>query len=198
MVQARQNSQQIRLQSAVAQNDDLKNKNYQNWFNYRHLMNKKKINIFLIPAVILLWVLIIYRIIAYTKPANPQNISNFVFNDTNPITAQKDTIVLLADYRDPFKPGPYQFRELHKTTTSKITPVIKPKIVKPVWPKIEFGGIVKKSCSETEYAVVKVNDKTELMVGKDEIEGMRIKNLTPDSIQIELQYEIRTFKKVVK
>jgi hypothetical protein len=159
-------------------------------------MNKKRINIFLIPAVIFLWVLIIYRIIAYTKPSNPQNISNIVYNDPNPIATQKDTIVLFADYRDPFKPGSY--RIIKKTSTSDITPIIKPKIIKPTWPQIEFGGIVKKSGSETEYAVVKVNDKTELMAYKDEIAGLKIRNLTSDSIQIELQNETKTFKKAVK
>ena len=159
-------------------------------------MNKKKLNIILIPAVIILWVLIIYRIIAFTKPANPRNISNIVYNDANPIAAPKDTIVLFADYRDPFIPSSY--RIIRETSTSGITPIIKPKIIKPTWPQIEFGGIVKKSGSETEYAVLKVNDKTELMASKDEIAGLRIKKLTSDSIQVELQNEIKTFKKVVK
>jgi hypothetical protein len=161
-------------------------------------MNKKRLNIVLIPLVILLWAFIIYKIISYTRPTSSDSASSITLMKNDYASIKKDTVTLLVNYRDPFVPVSYQRKKLAKITNSQISPIKRPVVTKPNWPPLEYGGLIENPKSDTTFAIIKINNKSELMTYNEEVAGMKILNLYPDSIQIRLQNEIRIFRKAIK
>jgi hypothetical protein len=158
-------------------------------------MNKKKLNIILIPAVLAVWVIIIIKIFSYAKTPSKdvfKPLSNIFSQDSISIV---DTLKIFANYRDPFTPSSLQL----VSKTDVIKPQIKPsqnssnKNVS--WPNISYGGLVKNTKDGKELALVKISDRTIITQKNNIIEGIKILALYSDSVKVQLQKETKTIVK---
>jgi len=103
--------------------------------------NKKGINYFLIPSVILSWGFIALRILSFSKVQTTESIitsNNSNLTDSLII----DTINIYANYRDPFKQS-----SLNGSLVTKPKEAIKPIQTKTIphviWPEVSYQGSIK-------------------------------------------------------
>jgi hypothetical protein len=152
------------------------------------VIKKKKINIFLVPAVLFIWGFIIYRVISFQTPPD-EEISGLSSKPVIPIVPQKqDTLKVNANYRDPFKP----FKQLPSSKSSQtlqIKPVDKNIRPKVSWPVINYGGLIKNTNEVKILAILTVGERTFIAGKNDNISGLRILNLYKDSILLKYQNE---------
>lgn len=162
------------------------------------LNNKKSANKLLIPAVLILWSIIAFKVISYVKPKETEEKMLNLSGQTIQGTENTDTIIIMADYRDPFKNEYRLTVDPDEKQRQQMAPikVIQPE--RPVWPLIEYEGIIINNIKGTRFALLKVNEKTELVVCNDEVNGLKVKSLYSDSVEIEFRNEIKAFKKSTK
>lgn len=158
-------------------------------------MKKKKLNILLILVMTFLWLLIVFRIISFSRVGSSGITSSATINKTNYSNSTDDTIVLLLNYREPFERSSAGRKKDNNMITTKISPIKKPSVVNPAWPSIEYIGTITNSRSNSVFAIVNINKKTEFLNQKDEIAGVKMISLNPDSLRIKLQNEVKTFNK---
>ena len=162
-------------------------------------MSKKKINIALILVVLGLWGTVAYKAISQYFFSNEiayngtQNQADFNFSKI-----EKDTFNLETIGRDPF---------LNKSTA----PVIKdadpkpalpkrpvntqPRIVKPKavvsWPEVHYYGYIKSRERKEELILVKIQSKLYKLRKNDQIDGLFIKKVYNDSVEVYFNKEKR-------
>jgi hypothetical protein len=172
-------------------------------------MKNKKLQYILIPVVLLVWGLIIYRVVDFTKqddPIEPETISTIQPNQ-NKGTIQ-DTFSLYANYRDPFlKNVRYSRPRYTKKTTStkkeepqKTTKktesniALRRDILENIrWPEIKYGGIVQNSQSGEKVGLMEV-DKREFLIRKnDSVQRIFIKDIYKDSVIVIYKETHKTF-----
>lgn len=159
-------------------------------------MNKKRINVVLIPAVILLWGFIVYRIFTYTNlPEIENSFSSFqnISSDTN---NNSDTISISADYRDPFMPAK-QLSAYNKGNTAKIKPVGKAVKQTPEWPLIEYRGMIQKTSKSENFALIKIGGISYVAGKQETVSSIQIVEIFPDSVRLINQKEKKTILKTV-
>ena len=162
-------------------------------------MSKKKINIALILVVLGLWGTVAYKAISQYYFSNElafdgvQNQANVNFSKI-----EKDTFNLETIGRDPF---------LNKSTAPVIKPVksaptvfkkpvnAQPKIVKPkeilVWPEVHYYGYIKSREKKEELILVKIQNKLYKLRKNDQIDGLFIKKVYNDSVEVYFNKEKR-------
>jgi hypothetical protein len=155
-------------------------------------MNKKKINIILIPVVILLWIFVIIRVLGHIKrePANTlSDPINFQHSDT---LLSKDTLTLFLDYNDPFIS-----KNESRSIPGIINPVSEKKIIKKVvsWPAITYLGTVQNEKKVKKMALLLLSGKTIVLEKGKPVDGIEIFKLFNDSIKLTFDHESKTFKK---
>jgi hypothetical protein len=162
-------------------------------------MTKKRINIVLIAVVLLLWGLIGYKTINQyfcsntIMPNEPKNFSN-----KNLSQIDKDTFNLIAVSRDPFL-NTIKEVVIQKPIVQKSYPV--QKIEKPivykepmVWPQISYYGYIKSKEKTKELILVKIAKQLYKLRKDDLVEGVIIKKVFNDSIEVVFNKE----KKVIQ
>jgi hypothetical protein len=154
-------------------------------------MSKKKINIILIPSAIAIWVIILLRVLDFGGPAG-KSYSGKNLQDIKKVdAASTDTLQLLLDYRDPFVAGASPF--IRKNKESKAQEIFqKPKIVTP--PSVVYQGLVDPGKDRKEIALTIINNRSFLAAKNDTIMGLRIVNIFRDSLIVEYQKSLFTFK----
>lgn len=165
------------------------------------MMTKKKINIVLIIVVLGLWGTVAYKTVSqyfFSKEliANKTH-SN---NELNSNQINKDTFQLEKITRDPFLNTLIQSADSipkkHYSMTAIVktnTIAIKPKVV-ITWPFISYHGYIKSKEKNEALVLVKI-DKKLYKVRKDEqIEGVTIKKVYSDSIELSFNTEKKTIK----
>lgn len=158
-------------------------------------MNKKKLNIILIPSTIAIWILIMIRIFNFTGTSGTENTEKR-FSGKNPVkTLAKDTLQLTLDYRDPFVAGISAFSM--KTTEPKNEEVFeKPRVVNP--PSVAYMGRIEAGKDKKEVALAIINNHSVLVARNDTIMGMKIVNIFRDSLIIEFQKNFFTIRNIQK
>jgi hypothetical protein len=164
-------------------------------YKLKQKMNKKRLNIILIPGTIIIWAIIIMKILSYSKnpPTENYNIPNKQ-SGKDPIS-EEDTIKIFANYRNPFSPT---FSEMF-TQSNTIKPIIKPvqnKISTNVsWPDIIYYGLIKNTKDGKELALLTVSKRTIIAEKNSENEDIRILTIANDSIKVKLHKETKTIIK---
>jgi hypothetical protein len=158
-------------------------------------MNKKKINIILIPSTIAIWILIMIRVFSFTGARGTDNTEKS-FTGKKPVkTLAKDTLRLLLDYRDPFVAGISAFSR--KTVKPKNEEVFKkPLVVNP--PSLVYVGRIEAGKDKKEVALAIINNHSVLVARNDTIMGMKIVNIFRDSLIIEFQKSFFTVRNTQK
>ncbi len=170
-------------------------------------MFKKKINIVLVSALIVVWGIIMYKL--FWPAGADEEIADFT-----PPTATTgevevpDSIVLALDYRDPFLGKQKRPKRNHSSSSSGSnsnrgnsaqTRVKQPvKTVVPdavsLWPQVVYVGMIKNAESSEQVAIVHVNNQSFQMAVGDSASGVVLGSMSSDSILVEWQSN----KKVVK
>lgn len=162
---------------------------------------KKKINIFLVIVVLLLWGSVIYK-----------SLNNYFFTDKSiSVTSdnytvkefkirEKDTFSLDIINRDPFLNKSFFIKKkskgIHITTKKTIKKDIIPvKKIKTSFPSISYYGYIKSKEKKDELIIIKVHNQIKKLRLSESFEGLTIKKIFKDSIQISNGFETKTFRK---
>ncbi len=146
-------------------------------------MKSKKSLYALLAAVIIIWGVIIYRILANVSfSTDVQQSANTVIETVNE-QVQLDSFSILANYRDPFL-DKYVKKETKtiKTTVSKVKKVIVPKVEKTIQPKynIRYKGII--ANKKSALAVLMIDGKELLMQKNDKYKDLTVLKIAKDSV----------------
>ena len=147
-------------------------------------MNKKRVNMILIPSVITVWILALYRIFSLTG-----SVSNLPDSSALPYEAKEssissyDAMDLLLNYRDPFGAIEFFFREkIDFEPAPVIEPVIEPVVIIP---SIKYIGLVEKNDNTRGVALAVINDRSRLLYEGDTLMGLEVKKIDRDSLVVE-------------
>lgn len=160
-------------------------------------MKNKKLIYVLLPAVLVIWGIIFYRI--FNAAGGDDNISSF--SDTGAREAQvssyADTFSIIGDYRDPFmgklaiaeRPKPVM-RTQPRAKEEKPQPP-----VKIAWPSIGYSGMIKNQKSAVQLAMMQVNGQSYTLKAGQSAEGVQLVKIFRDSVEVIFQNEKRTIRK---
>jgi len=157
------------------------------------------IQIVLLVFVVGIWGKVIYDFFKYKELKN-EPISNYVSQDMVPTITESFDYELDLDYRDPFlgkysraKSSANRPRSTYIPPPKKDKPDEKPKKkVNVKWPKIEYVGNILNTSSRTESVTLRVNGEESFMLPGQTIQGVTLKSLFLDSIQLVYQEEQKT------
>jgi len=155
-------------------------------------MNKKKLNILLIPLALILWIVIVLKIVSLTRP---QQVDSYIikpeYNQISPDDTV-DTLKLLLNYSDPFSSNRNtQLKPVTKVTGNKNSSVkfFEKKPESPM-PSVSYLGTISSGKNSKNSALLVVNGKSVLLSPNDTITGIKVLQCWTDSII--LKYDKRT------
>lgn len=164
-------------------------------------MKNKKLLYILIPIVLLVWGVIIYRIFNVVNGSGSNEVrkSSFVENTVNENLI--DTFSIHPNYRDPF------ISKRAKKTTSEnivVSAITKPDLIKKVtntvplsnkWPSIVYNGLIKNEKSNKQLALVQINGQSNILQLGNVVEGIELTKIFRDSIEVKFNSEKRFIRK---
>lgn len=152
------------------------------------MKNKKNIYI-LLPLVLFIWGVVIYKFFSFTGT------DEIAYNDApvgiKPIQLKKpEPIIIKADYRDPFL-GKMYLPEIPKKKSSAISKnKIAPQPV--VWPQVIYKGLVTDQKNRKKVFMIVVNGQTHLTRENETIGNITLKKGNRNSIDIKYKGDITT------
>lgn len=155
-------------------------------------MNRKKLNIFLIPMTILLWIVIFLRIVSLSRPQKVDDIIKLPSHIQNKESNILDTLNLLLNYPDPFNTNRFNtVKALSKAIAQKKSSknFFERKVEPPI-PSVSFLGTINSGGHSKNVALLVVNGKSVLVSPNDTIGGFRVTDCWRDSVR--LKFDKRT------
>lgn len=164
-------------------------------------MKNKKLLYVLLPLTALVWGLIIYRIMQSLDVPKEEVLKSNIKRVSNGNSGiLPDTFHLLLRYRDPFLTE--QKRQVDKQESvivafalnnssisraivSTVPPIVKPTVITPVWPRIEFNGLIENIEKKKRIAMLRIGETSHLMQEGQTAEKVKITKLLVDSVQVE-------------
>jgi type II secretory pathway component PulC len=161
-------------------------------------MKGKKGIYIMLPLVLLIWVMIIYKIYKTVNGSDDNAIVQFQDTPASSAKLALDTFTLIANYRDPFLGkivNDYSERKTNiNTGSSKNLAPIPTKTITP-WPSINYMGIIKNQKSSKQNALIQVNGKELVLKEGDKTDGLILRKIQKDSVEFIREKETRYFKK---
>ncbi len=158
-------------------------------------VKNKKLTYILLPIVIGVWGLIIYRIFAVASPDSPT--PRFADSQAEAASSQlPDTFHLLANYPDPFLG-----RIVQEKRFSSGKPVLKKEGPKPVvkaqqaWPAITYVGMIKNQKSSKQLVMVQIDGVSNVMKAGDNAGGIALTRIFRDSVELAMGKDRKIVKK---
>ena len=154
------------------------------------MKNKKSVYI-LLPIVIAIWGAVIYQFMSFgSSDANIHPKSSLSLPTIQ--NAKVDTFSISADYRDPFLG---KVAEVKKSDIPKVKAV--PMQVKSAlpWPTISYGGVIKNQKSSKQLCLLSISGQDNIAQAGDVVEGVELKKVWKDSIEVLFQQEKRIIRK---
>jgi hypothetical protein len=155
-------------------------------------MNKKKVNILLIPFASIVWIIVLLRVFSITKqPADLINSKQeALVSDSNYISS--DTLKLLLNYSDPFD----QSNNLLKVNNDQSIKKTQVPILKEIIPpNITYFGLIDLDKESGDIGLITVTQNSFLINEGDTLLGIQIKKLYQDSIIVVFHDKIIRIKK---
>ncbi|RYJ42040.1 hypothetical protein [Flavobacterium beibuense] len=143
------------------------------------MKNKKNIYI-LLPIVLLIWGMVIYRLFSFTNPETDTTIASSTVRLKPLDIKERDTFSIDVNYRDPFLGKMYR-PESQKTLKTHSVKTIKEPIV---WPAVIYKGIVSESNGKKKVFMLSINGKTYFMTEKTTEEGVTLKKGNRSTIEV--------------
>lgn len=158
-------------------------------------MKNKKATYILLPIVLGIWGLIIYRVFAVASPDTPTPRYPDTGNGKTETISLADTFSLLASYPDPFLEAVKEVKHSSKPVAVKKEPVKPVAAVKTSWPAITYSGMVRNQKSDKQLVMVSVNGSSNVMKVGDVVEGLALVRIWRDSVELAMGKERRYIKK---
>lgn len=160
-------------------------------------MSKKRLNIILILFVLGLWGTIAYKSLnRFFSSDNSPLQSNSVSENFNLKKIEKDTFSLKKLARDPFLSKVLEAKQRPVVVKSefpsiKVINASKPVKSKPVvvWPKVFYYGYIKSLQKTEELILVKIDNKVLKIRKNQDVQGVMIKRIFKDSIEVAFNKE---------
>lgn len=156
-------------------------------------MNNKKINIFLIPSVILLWGFIILKLFFFSRVTKSESLPLSTMTLNRESGRRKDTVSISANYRDPFKSS--SFKSVVQIESENQIKPVKIITMKPVWPNISYEGLIKSGKNGKQFALITIIDKKVVVEKNNEFSGIRVTEIFTDSIRVSFEKETKIILK---
>ncbi len=157
-------------------------------------MKQKKLIYVLLPLMILIWGLVIYRIFGFIDGNDSPDIQPVHLPDTGDETVKlPDSFTIKADYRDPFLKNVNYTPPPKKTKTP--VKVKKPKKPAVNWSFVQYKGRITNQNSGKTIAVLEINKKRYLVAKGDSAAGVTLLKIFPDSVQVGYRQEKGFIKK---
>ena len=157
------------------------------------MKNKKTVYV-LLPAVAIIWGIVIYRVFSGLHSSNENYKMNTNFNTSvNTNSSVLDTFSISANYRDPFlgRMISVNANSIQKNETPKVEKVIQ----QIKWPTIIYNGMIKNQKSKKELALVQIGGKDNIMKAGETAEGIKIQKIYKDSIEVVFEKEKKAVRK---
>jgi len=123
--------------------------------NDRKMKNKKNIY-FLLPAVLLVWGLLGYRIFSSVNPTNKRQQTIATFNSFKPqLLQESETFIINTNYRDPFL-GTFAQNKI--TKSKKVTNTISKKPTAS-FPSIIYKGLVSPNGKQQQVFLINIDEQ---------------------------------------
>lgn len=160
-------------------------------------MKNKKLLIILIPATLLLWGMIAYKIFSVASGSDNigqiQETVSVINKGSNILT---DTFSINPTYRDPF------LGKLNKTAAINIGKASMPKTVsspKPIaaspinktFPSVIYGGLIKNKQSNKQLVLIQIGGQSTIMKIGDIVNEVELTKVFRDSIEVKFRKEKR-------
>ena len=156
-------------------------------------MKNKKLLYVLIPAVLLVWGIIIYKIVAPGSggdDTSPLKNNEFITSSSTEIL--NDTFSINPNYRDPFLG-----KSIKKTIPSenKVSNVTIPTVIKKTteptikWPSVIYAGLIKNKKSNKQLVLIQINGQSSSIKVGEIINGIELINIFKDSIEVKFGNE---------
>lgn len=158
-------------------------------------MKNKKLLIILIPATLLLWGMIIYKIFSVASGGDDigqvQGTVSVVNNDNNALT---DTFSINPTYRDPFLGKTNKTATIAIVGSSNSKPISTPKPIatNPInktFPNIIYGGLIKNKQSNKQLVLIQINGQSNIMKIGDIVNEVELTKVFRDSIEVKFKKE---------
>lgn len=164
------------------------------------ISSKKAINLGLICLVIALWGTVLYKYINrfFISEGNFVSQTEY-YSDLSSKIVKKDTFKLLKLKRDPFLNKNFvsqknivqpqkEFNKPRKLSVSNSNSVVD-------FPSIKYYGYIKSKSKNEELVLLKINNRLERVKVNSSINGLVVKNIYKDSIEISYNKQNRIYFK---
>lgn len=157
----------------------------------------KKANYILIPAVLILWGGVFWKV----KKGIGKEPEALAVNEIEPFiqtesAIQNDTLKLVLDYPDPFLRRSYRTVPKKKdviASTKKKTPKKKKEPI--VWPSVSYKGFIKNNQKEKTLCVLYINEQSHLMTESQTVNEIELVKVAKDSVLLVYKGEQKYFHK---
>jgi len=157
-------------------------------------MKVLKLKKLLLPVSIIIWSFIIYKVYVVVFDKTNEVVMKSDTHAEQKQVVKEDTFRLMVNYPDPFLNN-FVTREINRnsisTSHSKIGSRNKKEIV---WPRIDFLGVFQNKNSGKSLANLNIDGKCAILAKGNEMEGIKLISVYPDSVQLGFDHQIRTFK----
>jgi hypothetical protein len=150
-------------------------------------MKNKKMLYVLIPAVLLVWGMIIYKIVSPVSGGdNITGLQNNQFALSSTTEILNDTFSINPNYRDPFlgkttkKSNPSE----NKESNADIDPIKKNTATSTKWPSLIYGGMIKNQKSNKQLVLIQINGQSSSIKLGEVINGIELIKIFRDSIEV--------------
>jgi len=158
-------------------------------------MKNKKLTYLLIPAVFLIWGLIIYRIVVSHDPSPEIKFITEKSNQQEQENKEKNENLIL-DYPDPFLKSLNNYSPNDRQQSKIIDTYQKKNGNKnKEHPEITYWGMIENKEKKEMTINIRIEKKDYLMKIGHEIEGIELLNIKPDSILVSYKDQLLVVKK---
>jgi hypothetical protein len=155
-------------------------------------MKDRKVNIALLLAVAVIWIIIIYKIVQGVDVKSYTSYKTVLSEDSLSVSVS-DTFELIANYRDPFLGGRKKENKKISSLNSQsfqqkqvIKPIeIQPTIVDVIWPEIIYSGSIENKSKGTLVAAVQVGTTNLLVKQQESYMGVSFLLISQDSVLVQ-------------
>jgi len=152
------------------------------------MKNKKNIY-FLVPAVLLIWGLLGYRVFSAVQPTVTSTDLELSENAYQPTSFKEaETFTIKVDYRDPFLGTTSKTQK--PTRKRSITTVQKP--AQP-FPQIVYKGVVSGQGNKEQVFIISIDGKQFFFKKNQTFNGVQLRNGSVKSIRLKFQGQQQTF-----
>ena len=153
------------------------------------MKNKKNIY-FLLPAVLIVWGILIYKVVSGLNPSEQHSQAIEPTGQFTPKSFKKtETFTIKADYRDPFL-GTLQKKKTTKTKR-KTSPVVEEESIP--FPNIIYKGIISPKNKNEKVFLIIVNGQQHLFKSNTTFSEVKLLNGNPKDITVQFQDQKKTF-----